>query len=127
MPPKGVQMVLSSRFLFFATHLDQGQVRNFPPTFLVPVHQDGANDTPTLTLAPRFALLAGFVVVIYIRIEPNTFQSCLPSCERVDRGPCLGYPELRMGPTNTLRKEKVKISNPVWHSGQNRATCPENN
>ena len=45
--------------------------------------------------------------------------------QRVDRGPCLGYPELRMGPTNTLRKEKVKISNPVWHSGQNRATCPE--
>ena len=37
----------------------------------------------------------------------------------------MGYPELRMGPTNTLRKEKVKISNPVWHSGQNRATCPE--
>ena len=30
-----------------------------------------------------------------------------------------------MGPTNTLRKEKVEISNPVWHSGQNRATCPE--
>ena len=45
--------------------------------------------------------------------------------QRVDRGPCLGYPELRMGPTNTLRKEKVEISNPVWHSGQNRATCPE--
>ena len=30
-----------------------------------------------------------------------------------------------MGPTNTLRKEKVEISNPVWHSGQNRATFPE--
>ncbi len=37
----------------------------------------------------------------------------------------MGYPELRMGPTNTLRKEKVEISNPVWHSGQNSATCPE--
>ena len=68
MPPKGVQMVLSSRFLFFASHLDQGQVRNFPPTFLVPGHQDGANDTPTLTLAPRSVLLARGVVVIYIRI-----------------------------------------------------------
>ena len=45
--------------------------------------------------------------------------------QRVDRGPFLGYPELRMGPRNTLRKEKVEISNPVWHSGQNRATCPE--
>ena len=45
--------------------------------------------------------------------------------QRVDRGPCLGYPKLRMGPRNTLRKEKVEISNPVWHSGQNRATCPE--
>ena len=30
-----------------------------------------------------------------------------------------------MGPTNTLRKEKVEILNPVWHSGQNRAICPE--
>ena len=37
----------------------------------------------------------------------------------------MGYPELPMGPTNRLRKEKVEISNPVWHSGQNRATCPE--
>ena len=30
-----------------------------------------------------------------------------------------------MGPTNTLRKEKVEISNPVWHSGQNPAVRPE--
>ena len=45
--------------------------------------------------------------------------------QRVDRGPRLGYPELRMGPANTLKKEKVEISNPVWHCGQNRATCPE--
>ena len=30
-----------------------------------------------------------------------------------------------MGPMNTPRKEKVEISNLVWHSGQNRTTCPE--
>ena len=30
-----------------------------------------------------------------------------------------------MGPTNTPRKEKDEISNLVWHSGQNHATCPE--
>ena len=45
--------------------------------------------------------------------------------QRVDQGPCLGYPGLHMDPTNTPRKEKVEISNLVWHSGQNRATCPE--
>ena len=30
-----------------------------------------------------------------------------------------------MGPMKTLRKEKVEISNLVWQSGQNRATCPK--
>ncbi len=35
------------------------------------------------------------------------------------------HPELHIGPMNMLRKEEVKISNPVWHIGQNRANCPE--
>ena len=44
----------------------------------------------------------------------------------VDRGPYLGYPdELRLRPKFMLRKEKVEISKPDWHSGQNPATCPE--
>ena len=53
----------------------------------------------------------------------DTFVSLLV-IQWVDRGPCLAYPELQLGPIIMLRK-KVEIYNPVWHSGQNRATCPE--
>ena len=69
MPPRGAQMVWSYRFMFFASHPDQVWKFIFSPIFWVPGHQDGSNDTPTLTLAPRARFLAPGVVVIYIRIN----------------------------------------------------------
>ena len=38
--------------------------------------------------------------------------------QRVDCGPCPGYPEIPLGPKDMLRQEKVKISYPVRHSGR---------
>ena len=59
MPPRGAQVVLSPRFMFFASHPDHVQKFYDPPIFWLPGHQDGSNDTPILTLAPRIRFLAG--------------------------------------------------------------------
>ena len=57
--------------MFFASHLDQGQVRNFAATFLAPGYQDGSNDTLTIRAGQfRFfsAGIAGSVVGIKFSI-----------------------------------------------------------
>ena len=47
--------------------------------------------------------------------------SALLVIQRDYRRPYLGYPGLRLGPNIIFGKEKVQISNSVWHSVQNPA------